>query len=365
MNPRLATPETPTAPADSRLLLERCGRLRDYWYVACTSAELGRDAPLGRVILEEALAVFRDAQGRAVAFRDRCLHRNAMLSEGEVEGGCLKCPYHGWTYDSRGSCVRIPSEGQDCALPKDRLRRYPVREQDGLVWVWMGADPERIDKDPFPMPHWDEPGWGAYYMITEFENDVTNCAENFMDVPHTVFVHKGWFRSTTRKQIKMVVERTPDSVLCTYHQPQDSIGFTRFLLNPTGEPMVHTDKFYLPNMTRVDYDFGSRRSFIITSHSCPVSDYQTRVYTLISFRLGNRLLNKLGKLFLPPYTRQVIWQDVVIMANQGKSLRRYGAEFRNSPCDVLHRYIESLREHEQRDGEGTLRPQTTEVDFFV
>lgn len=353
----------PTPSAADRPLLERCGRLRDYWYVACTAAEL-RDRPLGRVILEEALVVFRDPQGRPAVLRDRCLHRNAMLSEGELEGGCLRCPYHGWTFDARGSCVRIPSEGPDCALPKERVPRYPAREQDGLVWVWMGAGPP--DKEPFPMPHWDEPGWGAYYMVTSFENDVTNCAENFMDVPHTVFVHKGWFRSTTRKQIRAVVERTPDSVLVTYHQPQDTIGFSGFVLNPRREPMVHTDRFYLPNMTRVDYDFGSRRSFIITSHCTPVSDLRTQVYTLISFRLGNRLLNALGQRLLPPYTRQVIHQDVVIMRNQGRSLERYGADFRNSPCDVIHRYIESLREHEVRaaDGPGP-RPQTTEVSFYV
>ena len=24
-------------------------------------------------------------------------------------------------------------------------------------------------------------------MVTLFENDVTNCVENFMDVPHTVY----------------------------------------------------------------------------------------------------------------------------------------------------------------------------------
>ncbi len=31
-------------------------------------------------------------------------------------------------------------------------------------------------------------------MITDFPNEVTNLAENFMDVPHTVYVHRGWFR---------------------------------------------------------------------------------------------------------------------------------------------------------------------------
>ena len=347
------------------LMRERCGTLRDRWYVACTSAELGRRAPLGRVILEEALVLWRDASGQARCFRDRCLHRNAKLSEGRLEDGCLMCPYHGWTYDAAGRCQRIPSEGPDTAPPRKPLAAFPVREQDDLVWVWLG-EPERARGEPFRMPHRNEPGWQTYYMVTDFENDVTNCAENFMDVPHTVFVHAGWFRSRSRKRIVATVERTEESVLVSYQQPNDSIGFTGRLLNPTGEPMTHTDRFYLPNVTRVDYDFGPRRGFVITSQCTPVGPMQTRVYTLISFRLGHWALDRLGRWLLPPYTRQVIWQDVVIMKNQGESLRRYGSEFLHSPADVIHRWIESLRGWCEGGEQGPPpRPARAEVAFWV
>jgi hypothetical protein len=164
-----------------------------------------------------------------------------------------------------------------------------------------------------------------------------------MDVPHTVFVHKGWFRSRTAKKVRCIVERTSNSVLVSYDQPKDSIGFTEKLLNPKGLPMVHTDKFYLPNVTRVDYVFGDNESaFIITSTSTPVSPFQSMVYTLISFKLGR--FNPLGKLLLPPYTRKVIQQDVVIMANQGRSLQHHGQEaFVSTPADTLHVHIEALR----------------------
>ena len=353
------------APGERVLMRDRCGTLRDRWYVACTAEELTRKKPLGRVILEEALVLWRDAAGRARCFRDRCLHRNAKLSEGDLEDGCLRCPYHGWTYDETGRCIRIPSEGPEGIPPRKPIASFPVLEQDDLVWVWMG-DPDEAHGTPFRMPHRNEPGWQTYYMVTDFENDVTNCAENFMDVPHTVFVHAGWFRSRTRKKIKATVERTEDSVLVTYEQPNDSIGFSRLILNPTGEPMVHTDKFYMPNVTRVDYDFGPRRGFVITSQCTPVSDLQCRVYTLISFRLGSRILDAIGRWLLPPYTRQVIWQDVVIMKNQGESLRRYGREFMHSPADVLHRYIESLRAWAEGGEQGPRpRPAKTEIEFWV
>ena len=91
-------------------LRETCGLLRDYWYVACTADELGKGTdPVGRVVLGEALVLYRDAAGAVVCLRDRCMHRNTMLSEGAVINGCLKCPYHGWTYDRDGRCVDIPS----------------------------------------------------------------------------------------------------------------------------------------------------------------------------------------------------------------------------------------------------------------
>ncbi|MGE0706990.1 MAG: Rieske 2Fe-2S domain-containing protein [Planctomycetota bacterium] len=346
-------------------LRARSGLLRDYWYVACQSETLGA-RPLGRLIMDEALVLYRDRSGRARCFRDRCLHRNAELSEGFVHDDCLVCPYHGWRYDPDGACVAIPSARAEAPLPKKRLTAFPTREQDGLVWVFMG-DPARAGEvEPFRMPHHADAGWRSYYMETLFENDVTNCVENFMDVPHTITVHKAWFRSESGKEVKATVERTSDSVLVTYHQERDEIGLSTKILNPTGEPMTHTDRFFMPNVTRVDYDFGSKRSFVITSQCTPETESRTRVYTLISFRLGGRLLNRLGRLLLPPYTRKVIHQDVVIMANQGRSLRRYGSEFLNSEADLLHRYIESLRDWAASGGAGP-RPQpvTQEIVFYV
>ena len=39
-------------------------------------------------------------------------------------------------------CAAIPSlvEGQDMDPAKIRVRAYPAREQDGLIWVYMAAE---------------------------------------------------------------------------------------------------------------------------------------------------------------------------------------------------------------------------------
>ena len=343
------------------------GRLAEYWYAAAKSDEVGTDRPVGAVVLGEMVVLWRGADRRVLAMKDRCLHRNALLSEGDVFDGCLGCPYHGWTYDASGRCINIPSEGPNGKAPEQerRLETYPVLERDGLVWVWMGVGTQP-DKEPFSMPHYATPGWGAYYMKTRFQNNVTNLVENFMDVPHTVFVHKGWFRSRSRKRVPTTVERTDHSVLVTYDQPRDSIGFTEKILNPQGLPMVHTDKFYMPNTTRVDYVFGDEaRAFVITSTCTPISEYETEVYTLISYKLG--LFNAVARFFLPAYTRKVIEQDVDIMAIQGRGLRHYGeAEFTSTPADTLHVHIEALRAWAESGQAAPPPPPVVErMDFWI
>lgn len=347
-----------------RQMRSNCGTLKDRWYVACTSQELRTKRLLHREILEEQLVLYRDKKGQACCLLDRCLHRNARLSLGRVQDGQVVCPYHGWKYDERGRCTAIPSLVQnEGRLPTQRVTVFPVVERHDLVWVYMG-DPHSIQGEPFPIPYWNHDGWRSYYMVTEFDNSVTNCAENFMDVPHTVFVHAGWFRSQKKTCIRAIVERKDQSVIVTYHSEDDNIGYSQLLLNPKREPMTHTDKFYMPNITRVDYHFGQKNGFIITSQCTPVAPLKTIVYTAISYRLG--WLNKLARFFLPPYTRKVIQQDVEIMANQGYNLARYPATFLNSPADVIHRFIESYRSWAE-EGEKDAGPKDTQVEilFYV
>lgn len=323
------------------------GGLRHAWYAAVRSDEL-TDKPMGRVILGVRVALFRSG-GRAVALLDRCLHRNARLSEGVVVEGCLACPYHGWMYDMLGRLTRVPSQETP---PEHRLQRYPTREEGGLVWVWLSEDPpeDHPERRPFPMPLAPTNEWRSYFMTTWFDNGVTNLVENFMDVPHTVFVHRGWFRSAASHEIPITIERNDRGVFVTYDRPDDRIGWSDRLLNPKGLPLTHTDKFFSPNHTRVDYTWGAgtpdERNFVITSTCTPESAERTLVYTLISYRLG--ALNRFASAWLPRYTRTVIEQDVAIMRNQGDNLRHFKDQghqpaFHGTAADWLHEDIEALR----------------------
>jgi phenylpropionate dioxygenase-like ring-hydroxylating dioxygenase large terminal subunit len=241
-----------------------------------------------------------------------------------------------------------------------------VIEQDGLVWVYMGEPDNATTKQPFRFPNVGQEGWSSYFMLTPFDGDVTDLVENFMDVPHTAFVHSGWFRKAgTAKRAEATVERTRDAVLVEYFQPDDSIGFTRWLLNPDGRPMTHTDRFFMPNVTRVDYMWGERRGFVITSQITPIGPDRALVYTAITFRFG--VFNPIARLLLPAYTRIVIDQDVGIMVNQTANLRRYGGRrFNGTEADVIHRSIESLRDHALGgDGGPPPEPSSSRISFWM
>src|SRR4051794_19353137 len=114
-------------------------QLRDFWYIAGQSGEL-RSRPIARTLLGERVVLFRQADGTPAALQDRCAHRNAALSEGRVEAGCVECPYHGWTYSGDGRCTVIPSMRELPAEPI-RIPAFPSLEQDGFVWVYLGDAP--------------------------------------------------------------------------------------------------------------------------------------------------------------------------------------------------------------------------------
>jgi phenylpropionate dioxygenase-like ring-hydroxylating dioxygenase large terminal subunit len=315
--------------------------LRDFWYIVARSEDLPRGKVLARTVLGEWLAVFRDEHGQAHAVRDRCAHRASRLSRGFVKGGCVVCPYHGWTYDGTGEVVDVPAEGVNFKrLSSRRTPAYPTLERDDYVYVRLNAEPEE-ELEPFAMPFYGQPGWSTVRVINRFRNNVTNCAENFIDIPHTVYVHPGVFRVDRRQRFEMTVERRDGSVLVDYRNETDNLGWWTKFLNPGGHEIVHTDSFHMPNVTSVEYDFGPHRRFFITSQSIPEESDSTLVYTDVTYDYG--WLNTLAWPAMYFTTQYIIDQDLDALALQQESIDKYGEKFQNTPADTIHVFVESIR----------------------
>ena len=154
---------------------------------------------------------------------------------------------------------------------------------------------------------------------------------------------KDGFELLPKKKVpKADVRTSGGSVLVTYNQSGDAIGFTGRILNPKKEPTHHTDHFILPNITKVDYNFGSRSAFVIISQCTPVSTLKSRVYTAIIYKLGP--FTKILKPFFRFYTRRVMQQDVEIMAIQGENFKiDFSTNFKATDADIVHSSIERLR----------------------
>nr|WKF57864.1 Toluene-4-sulfonate monooxygenase system iron-sulfur subunit TsaM1 [Paraburkholderia busanensis] len=322
--------------------------MHEQWFVACTQRELRRGKPLGVKILGLGIVLFRRANGEVAALIDQCVHRGTRLSAGKLADDCLVCPYHGWRYDGDGQVVHIPTiDGvKPAAAPSDypfKQRSLPVREHDSLIWVFLGEG-DADAKPIFRMPFYDQAPWQSYFMVNTFDGDIGMLAQNFMDVPHTVFVHDGIFRSSRGSAMEASVALKADSVEVTYHDEQDKIGMMDWLTNPDREPLVHTDRFFAPNVTRCDYLWGSRSGFLIVSQITPIDDRRSHVYTYIAyrFRLPRWVLRAIRPL-LHLYTHIVIQQDVRIMRAHRQGLDNApGFEPHNVRADVVHVGIERL-----------------------
>lgn len=311
-----------------------------HWYIACESREL-KAKPLARTVMGNRLALFRDRQGRASAVLDRCPHRNMDLAGGKVTAQGLQCPYHGWTWDGEGRCAHLPAAcGADADQSRSlRVRAFPVAEKQGLIWVFTGE--AGGDSPPIDFPMFDSPGWSHWFMQRTFAGNAFNCVENFLDCPHTVFVHKHLFRTAAWRENRCRVTSGGDWVQAEFMDEKPLTTAIGRLLFPQRAPMVHTDRFMLPAITRVDYRFSDARHFIIMSQCTPVSETETRVFTYMAFRFDP--IAPLVRLLYEPYARLVLDQDVRIIARQAQNLAAHGgARFTFHPTDAIAREIRDL-----------------------
>ncbi|HEY7548080.1 MAG TPA: Rieske 2Fe-2S domain-containing protein [Hyphomicrobiaceae bacterium] len=116
--------------------------LRRYWHPVGLSSH-ATDTPRQVRVLGEDLILFRDKTGQPGLVHNRCAHRGTTLYYGRVEERGIRCCYHGWLFDVEGRCLEQPCE-PDGGRHRDRVRQpwYPVRDQYGLVFAYMGP-PER------------------------------------------------------------------------------------------------------------------------------------------------------------------------------------------------------------------------------
>ena len=177
--------------AQAPIRIDQCGPqtlsgryIRRFW----TPFAMLDDVAPGRArdveILGEHFTYYRGASGTPHLVAALCAHRHVQLSVGWVEDDCIRCPYHGWTYDAGGQCIEQPAEAESFAR-KVQIAGYPTRVFHGIVFGYFGAG----EAPDFPrLAALERPGHiasSSYVRRTNF----LNAIENNADWIHVNFVH--------------------------------------------------------------------------------------------------------------------------------------------------------------------------------
>jgi len=179
--------------------------MRRCWHPVARANEVSSQ-PTRVLLLGQPLVLYR-SKGEAVCFADRCPHRRTPLSIGSCDGEILQCAYHGWRFGGDGRCIEIPALGPDAAVPS-QARLSPVAavaERSGMVFVAL------------------EPPIAPLGLIVESEDpsfevgelapmraraSIGLLADNFLDMAHFPFVHRGTFGSDEAAEVpRYEVER--------------------------------------------------------------------------------------------------------------------------------------------------------------
>jgi len=225
------------------------------WYAAASTVEVSRTL-LARTLLGQGLVLYRTVEGTAVALRDRCAHRFAPLSKGQLCGDAVACPYHGMQYGPDGICILVP--GQERVPSTAAVQSFPVLERYGLVFVWMGiaslANPDILVE----IPQYGAAGWGLSRGYTVFKASHANIIDNLIDPAHTTYVHERTIGNSAGGQVPVTAHEADDGTIVCGRWVSDApaVPTVQRFAKPTGN--VDRWQFYYVKPPCTSWvDFGS------------------------------------------------------------------------------------------------------------
>jgi len=305
-----------TTEADARF---GQGFLTDTWYFVALGADLAPGKLARYELLGEPVLLGRSPGGELFALRDICPHRAAPLSAGrfhrEASGAeTVECPYHGWRFGADGACAAIPSLVADQAMAVGRIgvRRYPVAESQGLVFVWVASDGGEPDEQP---PRFEGVVGGKPKLVDrlDFATHIDHAVVGLMDPAHGPYVHQQWWwrsRASQHEKAKRFEPREQGFAMVRHEPSKNSRAYV--ILG--GEPLTEIT-FRLPGLRWEHVTVGRRQVLSLTCLT-PVNAQTTRITQIVwsnhpAFRLLRPLIAAGARAFL----RQDA--DMVELQNQG------------------------------------------------
>ena len=283
----------------------------DCWYALAPSESVGRSLLAYRVA-GLPIVVFRTTAGPAVALHDRCVHRPYPLSAGHLDGDSLRCGMCGFIYGPNGQCLSVPTQSRiplGAAVPA-----YPVREEQGLVWVWAG-EPGRAALYRLPeLPWLTKPEWASVGGERLVQAGFLLLHESFADVTKIPVLDPALSPSVLKAlppPLEVEVTETTVSLSRKYPPGRLPDWQARALGRPQDEELEHLQEgHFLSPAAWVDHwdvmldASGTRARMRFTQLVTPVDDRSSRLLWRVSRDFGvedSATAARLAELFAPYY----------------------------------------------------------------
>ena len=258
--------------------------LQNYWHAVATSKSLESDI-LSVKLLEKDYVLWRTPDGSIGASLDICSHRQAPLSKGHLEEGCLRCPYHGWLFGDEVQCLEIPSAQKKLPIPpKAHLEFIQTQEKYGLIWMCPG-DPHS------PIPEVVAENDDSFTRInTEMQIwnvDSTRMIDNMLDISHFPYTHRGTFGIEQETVVpKINLEQLDETFFgYGYEVKINNVGATK-VMSGGGDDVLKlfmTTGFALPFsvLSTMSYETGVEQKLFMTA--APIQEGKS-AYTFVLWR---------------------------------------------------------------------------------
>jgi phenylpropionate dioxygenase-like ring-hydroxylating dioxygenase large terminal subunit len=199
-----APPQRPTLVPASRYFSADFARLEveqmwpRVWQFACTVDHVAEPGDYFEYRCGPySILVVRGDDGELRAFQNVCRHRgNAVCTGAGSQLRELRCGYHGWTWDLRGTLRRVPHRKGFGALPLNEFPLIPVR-----VDTWARLVFVNLDASAMPLPEYleavpDDIAWNrlsefhCYATLTiDVEANWKTIADGFSETYHIQTLH--------------------------------------------------------------------------------------------------------------------------------------------------------------------------------
>ena len=220
--------------------------LRRYWQPIASSSE-ATTVPRQIRRFGEDLVLFRNQKGEAGLLAARCIHRGTTLFYGKVEEDGIRCCYHGWKFSPQGEVLDQPCE-PDGGRNRHKLRQpwYPVIEQYGAIWTYMGPP----DRQPlFPI-------FSCFEDLAEDEEAIARGSSQSSEVVGPALMEHNWYQAF-------------DNATDHYHLP---ILHMRI----SGE-QLYSPRFRSPDLPQIDWTYSPTGYSILTTSRRDLGNGETYV----------------------------------------------------------------------------------------